>query len=73
MVHAPAVTVMAVTAPDVTVAVAWGTVVHVPPENVTAGAVVYPAHAEVTVTSTDEVPRRAVAVAVHVEPPDEIL
>jgi hypothetical protein len=73
IVQLPAVTVMAVTAPDVTVAVACGATVQVPPENVTAGAVVYPAHADVTVTTTDEVPREAVAVAVEVAPPDEIL
>lgn len=73
IVQLPDVMVIAVTAPDVTVAVACGATVHVPHENVTAGAVVYPAHAEVIVTSTDEVPSLAVAVAIDVAPPDEIL
>lgn len=73
IVQLPDVTVIAVTAPDVTVAVACGTTVQVPPENVTAGAVVYPAQADVTMTTTDEAPREAVAVAVEVAPPDEIL
>ena len=73
IVHEPAVTVIAVTEPDVTVAVACGGIVHEPPANDTAGAVVYPAHAEVIVTTTDEAQREAVAVAVEVAPPDEIL
>lgn len=73
IVHVPTVTVIAVTEPDTTVAVACGAMVHEPPENDTAGAVVYHAPAEVTVTTTDEVQREAVAVAVDVTPPDEIL
>lgn len=73
IVHVPVVTLMAVIVPDVTVAVACGATVHAPPENVTAGGVVYPAHAEVIVTTTDEAPREAVAVAVEVAAPDEIL
>jgi hypothetical protein len=40
IVHVPAVTVIAVTEPETTVAVACGATVHEPPENVTAGAVV---------------------------------
>ena len=73
MVHVPAVTVIAVIEPDVTVAVACGATVQEPPENVTAGGLVYPAHAEVIITTTDEAPRDAVAVAVEVAQPDEIL